>query len=102
MSESNAPKGLKMYFIKNNGQKTRMVKKRERWVKYLTSHKLRTDEIYNKEIILNMTQSVKEKIQMSNSNNTKGDMNLKIITMITRPTKKCKLKGEKYLVRERK
>ena len=54
-------------------------------------HKLTTNDLYNKEIILSMTHSVKEKIRASNSNNTKGDMDLKIITMITSPNEKWKL-----------
>ena len=80
-----------------------MVEKRERWVKYLTIHKLtRTDLFYNKEIILSMTQSVKEKIQTRNGNNTKGHMNLKIITMIISPSKKMETrKGEILGPRER-
>ena len=78
-----------------------MVEKRERWVKYLEHHKLRTDKIYNEGKILSMTQNVKEKIRTNNHNITKGDMNLKIITMITNPNKEWKLKRDKYLVRER-
>ena len=37
------------------------------------------------EVILSMTQSVEEKIRTNNDNNTKGDMNLKIIAMVTSP-----------------
>ena len=59
--------------LKDSGRKTVMVGKRERWVKYLEDHKLRTDGIYNKEKILSMTQNVKEKIRTNNDNNTKGD-----------------------------
>jgi len=78
-----------------------MVEKRERWVKYLEHHKLKTDEIYNEKKVLSMTENVKEKIRANNHNNTKGDLNLKIITMITNPNKQWKLRRDKYLVRER-
>ena len=87
--------------LKENGQKTVMVEKRERWVKYLEDHKLRTDEIYNKEKILSMTQNMKEKVRTNNDNNTKGGINLKIITMITDPNEKWKLKREECLVHKR-
>jgi hypothetical protein len=87
--------------FKDNGQKTLMVEKRERWVKYLEHHKLKTDEIYNEKKVLSMTENVKEKIRANNHNNTKGDLNLKIITMITNPNKQWKLRRDKYLVRER-
>ena len=87
--------------LKDTGEKTIMVEKRERWVKYLEHHKLRTDKIYNKEKILSMTQNVNGKIRTNNDNNTKGDMNLKITTMITNPNEEWKLKRDKYLVCER-
>ena len=95
-----APNNSRMYYLKImvrncNGGKS------ERWVKYLEHHKLRNDEIYNKEKILSMTQNVKEKIRTNNDNNTKRDMNLKIITTLTNPNKEWKLKREKYLVRKR-
>ena len=97
-----APKGsIEDVLFKDNGERTIMVEKGERWVKYLEHHKLRTDKIYNKEKILSMTQNVKEKIQTNNDNNTKGYMNLEIITMVTNPNKEWKLKREKYLVRKR-
>ena len=77
-----------------------MVEKRDRWVKHLEHHKLRTDEIYNEDKVLSMTENVKEKMRMTNDNNTKGDLNLKIITMITNPNEQWKLKRDK-LIRER-
>ena len=52
-------------------------------------------ELYNKEIILSMTQNMKEEVQTSNGGNTKGDMNFKNITMITSPDKKWKLNKER-------
>ena len=98
------PIGTKRFekvLFKDNGERTLMVEKRERWAKHLEHHKLRTDEIYNEEKVLSMTENVKEKMRTSNDNNTKGDLNLKIITMITNPNEQWKLKREKYLVCER-
>ena len=75
-----------------------MVEKREIWVKYPQGHKLRTDVPYRKRKKSNMVQTVEEEIRTNNSNNTRGDTNLKIITMITNPNEQWKLKGEDYFI----
>ena len=48
-----------------------------------------------------MVQIINEEIQINNGNNTRGDMNLKIITVIISPNEQWKLEREDYLVHER-